>query len=288
MAEAIYQQHGLYDLLLPVYEFGGHTDDELLAAELAALPRPRPRRALEIGCGTGRMTPTITAHADEVTCLDSNPAMLDSTRARHPNVHAVHADARSFVTAARAQRPRPTFDLIAACWCLNYPLLACLETNTGTEITPKPLQQGTQDATAFLTALTDLLTPSGQLLVLFFDPASDEQRFVTRLWETIAPFPGTGRDFTLRLLLDHLAQTPGTVTTTHHRGHMRAPDPGHAHQWFMQGHFKGFPALTAAVDIHRAVTAFLTGYQHDDGTVAVPAGMHTIRFTRHPLPAGGG
>ncbi|WP_243794344.1 class I SAM-dependent methyltransferase [Saccharopolyspora gloriosae] len=36
---------------------------------------------LEIGCGIGRLTPTLAAHAGRVTALDMTPGMLDEARA---------------------------------------------------------------------------------------------------------------------------------------------------------------------------------------------------------------
>ncbi len=36
--------------------------------------------ALEVGCGIGRLTPTVAAHADHVTALDMTPGMLEAAR----------------------------------------------------------------------------------------------------------------------------------------------------------------------------------------------------------------
>src|SRR3954465_9191806 len=40
-----------------------------------------PRTALEIGCGMGRLTPTVAAHARDVLAVDLTPRMLDLARA---------------------------------------------------------------------------------------------------------------------------------------------------------------------------------------------------------------
>ncbi|GGT27743.1 class I SAM-dependent methyltransferase [Nonomuraea spiralis] len=45
---------------------------------------PRPRRLLDLGCGTGVVTAAALALGAEVTAVDSSPAMLDVVARRHP------------------------------------------------------------------------------------------------------------------------------------------------------------------------------------------------------------
>jgi SAM-dependent methyltransferase len=274
--ESIYARPGLYDRALPRYEFSGATDEDLLRRELRQLAEDPVPAAVEIGCGTGRMTRILREHVTELTCVDASATMLAAFRKRNLGLTPVHADARDFLARAR----RSCYGLAAAFWSLNYPLLACFETSTGGRIIARDPREGRADAAKLLTNLTGVLTPGGVLLVFFFDPHSAEQRFVTGLWETIAPFPGTGRDFTRQLLLDHLSRTPGELVTPYHPGHMVAPSLGRAETWFLDGHFRSFPGLADDPQIRRMVRAFLAGHQHTDGSVRVPAGMHIIRFTR--------
>lgn len=274
--ESIYARPGLYDQALPRYEFSGATDDELLRQELRQLPEDPVPAAVEIGCGTGRMTRILRGHATELTCVDASGTMLAVFRKRYPGLSPVHADARDFLARSR----RSCYGLATAFWSLNYPLLSCFETNAGDRINAKDPKQGRADAAELLTNLTGVLTPGGVLLVFFFDPHSPEQRFVTDLWETIAPFPGTGRDYTRQLLLDHLNGSPGQLVTRNHAGQMVAPSLERAETWFLDGHFRSFPGLADDPKIRRKIHEFLTGHQHPDGSVRVPAGMHIIRFTR--------
>lgn len=274
--ESIYARPGLYDQALPRYEFSGATDENLLRRELGQLPEDPVPTALEIGCGTGRMTPILRDHVADLACVDSSATMLAAFRQRNPGITPVHAGARDFLAQARRSR----YGLVAAFWSLNYPLLACFETNTGDKIVLRDPRRGRKDAAKLLADLTGVLSPGGLLLVFFFDPHSAEQRFVTELWETIAPFPGTGRDFTRQLLLEHLSNTPGRLLTRYHSGHMAAPSLSRAETWFLEGHFRSFPGLADNPQTRRTVRAFLTAYQHADHTVRVPAGMYLIRFIR--------
>lgn len=272
-SERIYNEPGLYDEVLPRYMFAGQLDDELLAQTLTTLTNGRvARRALELGCGTGRMTGVIEPFAEALTGVDNSEAMLQVLRQRHPSVRAIRADARSFL----AER-NDAFDLVVACWSLNYPLLSCFERNTGIEIHRLPLHDGLAAASAFLTDLTDRLAPGGSLLTFWFDPESAEQQFVTETWETIAPFPGSGRAFTKELLVDHLDGQPGETRCDHHDGVMVAPTFEQAFRWFMDGHFKSFPRL-AANPVRRLVQQFLNSHTEPDSSVRVPAGLDVISY----------
>ncbi|MCS0501256.1 class I SAM-dependent DNA methyltransferase [Ancylobacter mangrovi] len=52
------------------------------AATLDALPRPRYRRALEVGCSIGVLTHGLAARCDELIAIDPAPLALERARAR--------------------------------------------------------------------------------------------------------------------------------------------------------------------------------------------------------------
>lgn len=274
--EAIYNEPGLYDEILPRYEFDDRTDEGVLRTHLAAITDGQPvNDALELGCGTGRMTSVIRPFAQAIRCVDSSEVMLQAFQKRLSGIETVCADARTFLAD-----DDNTYGLIVACWSLNYPLLSFFEKNTGTDIVQVPHDVALAGALGFLNDLTDRLASRGSLVALWFDPESDEQRFVTDLWETVAPFPGSGRGYTRDLLVDHLRRLPGESTRTHYDGHMAAPTLELALRWFVDGHFKGFPQL-GAPPVRAQISRFLAGHAHDDGVVRVPAGLDVITYTRN-------
>ena len=55
---------------------------EKYAATLAALPRPRYRRALEVGCAIGVLTALLAPRCDALLALDGAEAALDRARRR--------------------------------------------------------------------------------------------------------------------------------------------------------------------------------------------------------------
>jgi LmbE family N-acetylglucosaminyl deacetylase len=73
---------------------------------LAALPRPRFRRALEVGCSTGVLTESLLGRAEALVATDSSSAALDLARARLGG----RADLR--LMAAPQEWPDGTFDLV--------------------------------------------------------------------------------------------------------------------------------------------------------------------------------
>ncbi len=57
-------------------------EDAKYRATVAALPRERYRRALEIGCSIGVLTARLASRCDELLALDVNERALDSARRR--------------------------------------------------------------------------------------------------------------------------------------------------------------------------------------------------------------
>jgi SAM-dependent methyltransferase len=79
----------------------------------------RPRRALEIGCGIGRLTPAIAAHADGVHAIDMTPAMLEQARAACAHLPAVEFEC---VRVDRMSPPRERYDAAVCVWVLMHVL----------------------------------------------------------------------------------------------------------------------------------------------------------------------
>lgn len=79
----------------------------------------RPRRALEIGCGIGRLTPTVAEHAGRVLAVDMTPAMLDQARAAC--AHLATVDFACTRIDRLAPPPRP-FDAAVCVWVLMHVL----------------------------------------------------------------------------------------------------------------------------------------------------------------------
>jgi SAM-dependent methyltransferase len=79
----------------------------------------RPRHALEIGCGIGRLTPTIAAHADRVHAVDMTPAMLDQAGAACAHLSTVDF---SCVRIDRMAPRTPRYDAAVCVWVLMHVL----------------------------------------------------------------------------------------------------------------------------------------------------------------------
>jgi SAM-dependent methyltransferase len=79
----------------------------------------RPRAVLEIGCGIGRLTPTIAEHADRVHAVDMTPAMLDHARAT-----CAHLSTVDFTRARIDELPEPAqrYDAAVCVWVLMHVL----------------------------------------------------------------------------------------------------------------------------------------------------------------------
>lgn len=89
---------------------------------------PSPRRAVEIGSGTGGMLAMLSSFADSVTAVEPYPPAAEILRSRNPKINVVQSDAGAFL-AAHAE----SFDLIAAFDVLEHikddqDLLECIFT----------------------------------------------------------------------------------------------------------------------------------------------------------------
>jgi len=113
-----------------IYRQGADAYDRLVGAEdadgslppaLAEVARVRGARALDVGCGTGRVTRTLLAlGARAVVGVDRAPAMLEVAARSLPadRVTLIEGDARAIDLAAIGGEG--SFDLATAGWCFGH------------------------------------------------------------------------------------------------------------------------------------------------------------------------
>jgi SAM-dependent methyltransferase len=65
------------------------------------------RRALDVGCGSGRLTASLTAAGYQVVGIDVSPGMLALARGRYPGTHFIRADICTW-------SPPEQYDLVVA------------------------------------------------------------------------------------------------------------------------------------------------------------------------------
>ena len=95
---------------------------EVVAGQLdivAARLGHRPHRALEIGCGIGRLTPTIAAHTGELLAVDMTQSMLAQARAACAHLSTVDF---SCTRIDRMTPPAQRFDAAVCVWVLMHVL----------------------------------------------------------------------------------------------------------------------------------------------------------------------
>ncbi len=291
-----YRDAGVYQTMLPPHYYGGREDIDLVADLLAETLGPpgaaAGRRVLDLGCGPGRVTKVLAPYADTLLGTDKSAGMIDAFRTAFPEAEHRTEDTETALAALAAEGRR--FDLVGAFWSMSYPLLECFEETTADGVLQtSDLDTGNRRAAAIVANLVDVIAPDGHLVMLFFDAHSPEQQLVTELWERIHPFPGTGRGYTLELLLAGLtaAQTAGVGELTTRRLPGIALAAGHhsAQQWFLTGHLNASPALVDDPEVLDRIDRFLVSHTGADGRVRIPSGVNVIHFHAtqdrdHPLP----
>ncbi|GMR12837.1 MAG: hypothetical protein BMS9Abin29_1031 [Gemmatimonadota bacterium] len=162
--------------------------DEMIRELTAHLPE-NPRRALELGCGTGNFTIALAAHAPDcaVTVVDASPEMIDLTRHRLVELHPNVVDRATFVISRfeDLDLEAGAFDLIVSCISLHH----------------------VTDKGPLFSDLHAALSPGGALR--FADQMSgDSQASQDRNWERWLEYcrePGHCTDEEIQGLLDHAA-----------------------------------------------------------------------------------
>ncbi|MGV9266703.1 methyltransferase domain-containing protein [Kitasatospora sp. NPDC003701] len=286
----IYQAPGLYDQLLLPHYFDGVEDTDLVRLLMERhYGQPGSERALrvaELGCGTGRVTAALAPYARHLRATDYSQSMIDTFRSRYPGAEALQQETTLSVERMLAAGMAGTFDVVGAFWSLSYPLGDYFEELSADGIVARPdAQQGRAEAGRLVRDIVRLLAPGGHFLALFFDAETPEQQLVTRAWEKVAPFPGTGRGYTREILLDELraaeARGQGRLNVTRHGGIAVAPNEDAARAWFTTVHMKSLPALDDP-DVHRAIDAFVADHLQPDGQVFIPTGTYLVDFWAGP------
>ncbi|WP_130915499.1 class I SAM-dependent methyltransferase [Nocardia cyriacigeorgica] len=284
-----YADADVYEAMLPPHYYAGLEDTDLIRDHLRYLygapDQHEGLRVLDLGCGPGRVTTVLAPYAATLIGTDKSAGMIDQFAARFPDADAVCADTETVLAQFVEQQRR--LDLIGSFWSMSYPLLECFETTTAQGVVSSgTLDEGIARARTLIDHLVELLAPDGRLLMLFFDAATAEQRLVTRLWERVQPFPGTGRDFTWNLLQrglqDSEAAGRGQLTTRRLPGVAVAENLEAAIQWFRIGHLNTYPPLVDDPDVIAEITDFARTHQRRDGRVLIPSGVHVLDFHANP------
>ncbi|MFD8316217.1 methyltransferase domain-containing protein [Kitasatospora purpeofusca] len=286
----IYQAPGLYDRLLLPHYFDGIEDTDLVRQVMErhyGQPGGEPAlRVAELGCGTGRVTAALAPYARHLRATDYSQSMIDTFRSRYPGAEALPQETTVSVKRMLAAGMAGTFNVVGAFWSLSYPLGDYFEELSAEGIVARPdAEQGRAEAGQLVRDIVSLLAPGGHFLALFFDSETPEQQLVTRAWEKVAPFPGTGRGYTREILLDELqgaeARGQGRLHVARHGGIAVAPTADAARAWFTTVHMKSLPALDDP-GVHRDIDAFVADHLQPDGQVFIPTGTYLIDFWAGP------
>lgn len=89
----------------------GREEIELALEHLEAIGlKPNPGRAMDFGCGAGRLTQALCEHFDSVVGIDISQSMIDT--AKHYNRHGERCDYRVNTTDDLAQLEDAQFDFV--------------------------------------------------------------------------------------------------------------------------------------------------------------------------------
>jgi len=172
-----------YDRLLKEYVFGGTADltlfDNFLSKGL--LPgREKFRRALELGCGTGRSASVlVNNHAFEhADLVDLSSQMMVGAQERFmqdPRVTFHQSDSLAFLNSAL-----PPYDVAFSLWSFSHSVHQML-LRDGLDVGRKNVKR------AIDRLFIELLEPGGKFFLIHFDSCSEEQCILMKQWKKIWP-----------------------------------------------------------------------------------------------------
>ncbi|BEL07211.1 hypothetical protein Q0Z83_054020 [Actinoplanes sichuanensis] len=290
-----YRSAETYETMLPPHFYGGVEDVDIVAGIMRDVygphvPGAAGLRILDLGCGPGRVTEVLAPYASDLHGTDKSEGMVRQFAATFPGAKATVGDTESVVAALLGSGHAGTYDVVGSFWSMSYPLLECFE-ETGADgvFVVGERDAGVQRAERIVDGLTRLLGENGNLVMMFFDASSAEQQLVTSLWERVAPFPGTGRDYTWRLLEEGLQGAErkgrGSLTTSRLSGVAVAADAAAARDWFLIGHLNSFPDLINDPEVVAEIDEFAARHTGADGRVFIPSGVHVVHFRAGKGPA---
>lgn len=274
---APYRSVAEYLQLRPSYFFEGRSAESWVAEAIGrCFPDAAGGRLAECGAGPGPLW-DLLPRTLEIMAIEPNRSLW--TPDCPPQVTYCEQDGFQFLVDYPHR-----LDVIAWMWALNYPLLAFFEEyepQTRT-VTRKDWLDGHHHCLDRLVQILKVRCKA-KWVVLFFDDASVEQKFVTRIWQEDAPFPFQDRAHTRRILemaFNYQAsELGGRVEKVHLQGLAEYGPLDVAVQKMMNFHLRGNFADQERV--RKQATAFLSQFEAS-GEVRCPAGAYLYRL----LPEG--
>jgi hypothetical protein len=271
----LYQSHAQYQAILPEYMFDGMSDLDIASADLNKMvsARPGPVALIDCGAGPGRIWNSLNSNITQIIAVEPNRGMWN------PNLPArasyVESDAFEYLRSFPANNRVITF-----LWSINYPLLKFFECYDGTlkRLVRHNPEKG--DAECRQTVRDVLRRNSGSdFYIIIFDDSSEEQQFVTKIWENVAQFPFNDRAYTRDLLLEEMqgyaTAHDADLIVKHYSGFADYGKSDMANQRLLNFHLRGH--FNDDNKTLLAVSAFLSQYSNGD-IIKVPAGMYVIKL----------
>jgi len=264
-----YTSYCNYLTLLPRYELVDKTDIDIVVHAIRCV-KERDLRIIDCGAGPGRYWDLLGSDVRHIIAIEPNRALW---RPRHSDLWTyIEADGFSYLRTHTVAT-----DVVTWIWSLNYELLSFFEDYDSklNRVILKDWNLSFIHASNILNQVLDALA-NVYLVILFFDANTEEQTFVTEIWETVAPFPFHDRNFT-RLLWEDIARRNArrlnrTYRSTHLSGRaLYGPLETALHRmlnFHLRGHFNSDRAIVAQA------RQFLAGYLDHHLQVSIPSGAY--------------
>ncbi len=272
-----------YNAILKDYTFAGKTDLEILDDHL--VETLDVSRVLELGCGSGRSTEQILAHAKQLASLDIvdlSGFMVEFCRDRfidHKIVTAHQSDSVDFLHVTTKN-----FDNVVSLWNLSH------------SVHQHMFKEGRQAAAQNIEHIIgrfimNRLQQGGNMFIIQYDIQSPEQRLINpwrlRLWDEADPsYDATGQSPSKDVLDTTFSKLKEAGIIDFEVDHLEG-DPivyesvDEALEVFVNFHMEGY--FNNSDEISAVISSLLRGfepYTDSSGRVAIPPGAFKYLITK--------
>lgn len=278
-----------YHRLLKPYVFDGKSDLEMIQESMREYldvtkdSRGKITRALELGCGTGRVTDAVReiVDIDSLHLLDLSPQMLASVKEKYADsdeIEFIQSDSIEYLEQSDID-----YDVIYTLWSFSHSVHQILDDHAY-------LHDVFRVQNAMKRMVRTMMKPGGFFYLTHVDTMSDEQRHLFRQWAREFPMFGDDQHQSpSKLLLDDVfeeLEETDEISDLRIERHLGDPIEYSSMEealdiylnFHLESHFNEKPeALEVAEDLENSLREF----EEDDGRLLVRPGCITYQFQKN-------
>lgn len=276
-----YVEPQYYDRLLKDYIFLEKTDLQLFKEYIEAIPNKDCINALELGCGSGRVTNVFLNHFKNcnLKVVDLSDQMLKFCQKRfknRKNSEFIRSDSVTFL-----EKSNDTYDVIFSLWSFSHSTHQIL-TRDGLSNGKKYIQYIIQKM------IKKNMKKGSSFFLIHFDSMSDEQKILMQQWKKVYPiYSNINEQSPSKLLIDEVLQSLKernliNLEITHYKGHeITYSSIDEALEIFLNFHMESyFNESFLLPGVINELVSYFKNFTDENGLIKIRPGCFTYIVTK--------